>query len=165
MNTKRPTIIISNSKSCLTTTWSTLMFPLPCISMGSAYTRVIYGQDSGLRYQEFQRTPPQCYYSNSRNCNSSVRTTGPFFEADFFFSFHMWVLKIQMSKMLLSCPKWGRLSFERFAARPRAPLHNTYITRAMDHIKGEYRSVARRQGGTTSGNDVSRATRPSFIHV
>jgi hypothetical protein len=56
-----------------------------------------------------------------------------------------------MSKMLLSCPKWGRLNFEHFAAMPTAP-YNTYTIQPTDYMKGEYRSAARRQGGTTSGN-------------
>src|SRR6266403_1476687 len=40
---------ISNSKSRLATTCSTSTSPLPCISMGSAYTGVIYELDTGVR--------------------------------------------------------------------------------------------------------------------
>ena len=64
-----------------------------------------------------------------------------------------------MSKMLLSCPKWGRLNFEHFAASPSA-LYSTYTIQTTRYIRGEYRSSARRQGGTTSGNYVPQATRP-----
>jgi hypothetical protein len=50
-----------------------LTFPSIFISMGSAYTSVIYELDGGLRYQESQRPPLQSYHSNFRICNSSVR--------------------------------------------------------------------------------------------
>jgi hypothetical protein len=72
--------------------------------------------------------------------------------------------------MLLSCPKWGRLNFAHSAAGSSA-LHHTYLTQATDqatdYIKDEYRSAARWQVGTTSGNFVShwQATRSSVVHV
>jgi hypothetical protein len=80
------------------------------------------------------------------------------------------LLKIQISKtLLLSFPKWGQLNFEHFAAIPGpgdAP-YDTDPIQPTDYIKDEYRSAARRQGGTTSGNyvRVSQATHPSLIHV
>jgi hypothetical protein len=59
-------------------------------------------------------------------------------------------------------PKWGRLKFEHSAARFSAPYYHPYTIQPTDYITGEYRSAARKQGGTTSGNYVSQATRPSL---
>jgi hypothetical protein len=77
VNTKRPTIMTSNSESSLAINCSTSSLHLACISTGSAYTGVVYYLDSGARYKESQRPSPQSYHSNFRNCNSLVRSLIP----------------------------------------------------------------------------------------
>jgi hypothetical protein len=74
VNTKRLTIMTSNSVSYSATTCPTLTLSSIYISMGSAYTGVIYDLVCGVRYQVSQRPPPQSYHSNFRICNSSVRS-------------------------------------------------------------------------------------------
>jgi hypothetical protein len=71
-----------------------------------------------------------------------------------------------MSKMLLlSFPKWGQLNFGHVVAMSGDPAYEAYLIKPSNYIKDEYRSAARGQGGTTSGNYVSQAAHPYLIHV
>jgi hypothetical protein len=73
VTTRRPTVEISNSESCLPTCWIPT-FTLSCISTGSAFMTAIYQLEIRVKYWGSKRPLPRSFHSSFRSCNSSVRS-------------------------------------------------------------------------------------------